>query len=252
MTDGARVLIAGETWITHSIHTKGFDSFTETRFSEGYTPLKQALEASGHVIDVMENHRAPDSFPWTVEELDGYDVLILSDIGANTLLLPPATFSRSDRRPNRLIAIAEWVRGGGGLVMVGGYLTFGGIEGKGRWHGTPVEDVLPVTIMDGDDRVERPDGVNPRPRPSANLDGVPTSWPHLLGYNRLEARSEAEVLVDVDKDPLLVVGTAGAGRTVAFASDCSPHWAPPVFTEWDGYAPLWNFIVRYAHGTLSR
>ena len=30
-----RVLIAGESWVTHSIHTKGFDSFTTTEYNEG-------------------------------------------------------------------------------------------------------------------------------------------------------------------------------------------------------------------------
>ena len=30
-----RVLIAGESWVTHSIHQKGFDSFTTTEYVEG-------------------------------------------------------------------------------------------------------------------------------------------------------------------------------------------------------------------------
>jgi uncharacterized membrane protein len=38
-----RVLIAGESWVTHSIHTKGFDSFTTTEYNEGVAWLKAAL-----------------------------------------------------------------------------------------------------------------------------------------------------------------------------------------------------------------
>jgi uncharacterized membrane protein len=45
--------------------------------------------------------------------------------------------------------------------MIGGYLTFQGIDGRGRWHGTPVEEVLPVTIQAIDDRMEVPEGFNP-------------------------------------------------------------------------------------------
>ena len=48
------------------------------------------------------------------------------------------------------------MRDGGGLLMIGGYLSFAGIDGKARYHGTPVEDALPVTIAATDDRVEAP------------------------------------------------------------------------------------------------
>ncbi|MEX2551334.1 MAG: glutamine amidotransferase [Nitriliruptoraceae bacterium] len=129
--------------------------------------------------------------------------------------------------------------------MVGGYLTFGGIHGRGRWHGTAVEDVLPVTIKDGDDRCERPDGVIPTPVSSPVLAEVPNAWPHVLGYNRLVARPDASVIATVDDDPFLALG-AGLGKTVAYASDCSPHWAPAEFTDWEGYPALWNAIVTYA------
>ena len=83
--------------------------------------------------------------------MKAYDVVVLSDIGANTLLLPDRTFVRSERTPNRLELLANFVREGGGLLMVGGYLTFQGIQAKGNYKGTPVEDVLPVMLEAGDD-----------------------------------------------------------------------------------------------------
>src|SRR6185503_17297572 len=156
-----RVLIAGESWVTHSIHQKGFDSFTTTSYHEGVGPLRDALEAGGFVVDYLPNHVAASAFPGSSAELSDYAAVILSDIGANTLLLHPDTFDRSEPRPDRLAAIADYVAGGGGLVMVGGYLTFAGIEGRARWAGTPVERVLPVTIATTDDRVEVPAGVEP-------------------------------------------------------------------------------------------
>ena len=120
-------------------------------------------------------------------ELDGYDVVILSDIGSNSLLLSPDTFERSLAAPNRLALLRDWVAAGGGLIMVGGYLTFQGIEGKGRYAGSAVEEALPVLISPFDDRVERPEGVAPTvSAPDHPLaDGLPATWPEILGYNRL-------------------------------------------------------------------
>ena len=52
----------------------------------------------------------------------------------------------------------------------------------------------------------------------------------------------------VEDDPLLVAGGHGEGRSVAFMSDCGPHWAPPPFVDWTGYAALWNGIAEWAGG----
>ena len=38
-----RVLIAGESWTTTSIHVKGFDSFTTVAYEEGVAALRDAL-----------------------------------------------------------------------------------------------------------------------------------------------------------------------------------------------------------------
>ena len=69
-------------------------------------------------------------------ELDAYDVVILSDVGANTLLLPPQVFELGQRAPNRLKLLREWVNGGGGLLMAGGYLSFQGSRPKANYHDT--------------------------------------------------------------------------------------------------------------------
>lgn len=246
-----RVLIAGESWVTHSIHTKGFDSFTTTEYNEGVRWLRAALENGGWQVDFLPNHLAARDFPQTAEALAAYDVVMLSDIGANTLLLHPDTFVRSVPLPNRLVSLREYTRNGGGLVMVGGYLTFQGIEAKGKYAGSPVEEALPVTLSHHDDRVESPQGVVPKVGDNPShpiLAEVNGEWPALLGYNEVAAKPDAEVLVRVGGDPLLVAGTFGKGRSVAFTSDCGPHWAPPPFVEWAGYAPLWNGIADWVSG----
>jgi uncharacterized membrane protein len=245
-----RVLIAGESWVTHSIHTKGFDSFTTTEYNEGVAWLKTALEQGGWEVTFLPNHLAARDFPMTPEDIARYDVVMLSDIGANTLLLHPDTFVRSKPLPNRLQSIRDYVKNGGGLVMIGGYLTFQGIEAKGKWADSPVEEALPVTLFHHDDRVESPQGVVAHVGdPShAITKGLPAEWPALLGYNKVVAKPDAEVLVRVGGDPLVVAGTYGKGRSAVFTSDCGPHWAPPPFCDWAGYAPLWNNIANWVSG----
>jgi uncharacterized membrane protein len=248
MTDKPRILIAGETWVTTSTHVKGFDSFSTSSFGEGYSYLKAALERGGFEVDVIENHVAALRFPTTVDELGKYSMLILSDIGANTLLLTPKTWREAKPTENRLHVIADFVRRGGGLAMIGGYLTFTGIEAKGFWRNTPVEQVLPVRLSQSDDRSERPEGISPEVVDPNHpiLKNVQGEWPRLLGYNRVSLAPEAKLLATIGPDPLLAIGEAGEGRAVAFTSDCSPHWCPTEFVAWPGYDALWRDLCRWA------
>jgi uncharacterized membrane protein len=244
------VLIAGESWMVHSVHQKGFDSFTTTEYTEGVDSLRQALTDGGHTVEYQPSHVASRLFPSTAEDLRRFDCVILSDIGTNTLLLHPETFARSRTLPNRLQAIRDYVAGGGGLVMVGGYMTFQGIEGKARYRGSPVEEALPVTLLPGDDRVEAPEGLVPEVLLPGHeiLAGIGGPWPALLGLNEVRPKEKAEVIVGAGGYPLLVAGTHGRGRSVAFTSDCAPHWAPPPFVAWEHYGRLWSQLVAWAGG----
>jgi uncharacterized membrane protein len=247
MTERRRILIAGESWTVHSIHQKGFDSFTTTEYAEGVRWLKDALEAGGWDVVYQPAHVAARDFPMTAEDLAAFDSVILSDIGANTLLLHPDTFVRSKVLPNRLASIRDYVANGGGFIMVGGYLTFQGIEAKGQYAGSPAEEALPVWIDRFDDRRELPQGIEPK----VALDhpivaGLSGAWPALLGYNKLTPKDDSSIVATVGEDPLIVAGTFGKGRSVAFASDCGPHWAPPPFVEWAGYAKLWQQIADWS------
>ena len=134
--------------------------------------------------------------------------------------------------------------------MVGGYLTFQGIEGRARWAGTPVEEALPVTMQATDDRVEVPAGIEPTVLLPSHpiVAGLPGPWPALLGYNRVRPRTGAAVVAAVGDDPLIVAGEHGRGRGVAFTSDCGPHWCPPPFVEWPGYARMWQQLLRWVSG----
>lgn len=244
----ARVLIVGESWITNRVHHKGFDLFTDAMFEVGVTPLKEALEKGGHEVRWMPAHEAQSGFPLHIEGLSDVDVLILSDIGANTFLLHPDTWLHGKPTPNRLKLIRDWVGEGGALVMCGGYYSFQGINAGAFYHRTPIEEALPVSISPYDDRVEAPEGASVEVANAEHpiLDGISGEWPILLGYNRVEADSDAATLALVgDGDPLLVAGEFGAGRTLAWTSDIAPHWCPEPFTNWDGYTRLWNNAVAW-------
>ena len=128
-------------------------------------------------------------------------------------------------------------------------MSFSGIDGKARYQSTSLRDALPVRMVDGDDRVEAPQGAKVSILDAGHefLHGLPqnATWPEFLGYNKLIAKPESTVVATLDDDPFLVAGTYGDGRTAAFSSDCGPHWGPPSFVEWDHYGHLWANIIGW-------
>ncbi len=245
-----KVLIAGESWVSESTHYKGFDSFTSVTFETGVDPLRDALTASGVEVTYMPAHEVPERFPMTLEAFSPFDVVVLSDIGANSILLHPDTWLRGQRTPNRLKVLAAWVERGGGLMMAGGYMSFQGFEGKAMYRNTPVDAVLPSIIEAWDDRVEAPEGAEAVVLDASHpvLAGVEGQWPALLGYNRFGVKDDALVLARVDDDPLLAVREVGDGRTLAWASDIGPHWCPDEFVAWPGYRRLFSQAIAWLAG----
>lgn len=243
-----RVLVVGESWVKHTVHIKGFDQFSTTEYEEGGGAFLDCLTESGVELTYIRAHEISGRFPTTREALDKFDVVVLSDVGANSFLLTDEVFLRSERSVNRLALLAEYVREGGGLVMVGGYMSFSGIDGRARFGMSPLAAVLPVEMLHYDDRMEVPEGLEARiDLPDhAVLGGTPSQWPILLGYNRVIAKADSTVVAHFGEDPLLVVGQAGVGNTVAFAPDFAPHWAPPEFVRWSHYGQLWISIITWA------
>lgn len=244
---GLKVLVVGESWIKHTIHLKGFDQFHTTEYEEGGGAFLAAMDSAGADVTYVRAHEVSARFPATRGDLEEFDTVVLSDIGSNSFLLTDETFLRSERTTNRLAELAAYVEGGGGLVMVGGYMSFTGIDARARFGTTPLAPVLPVVMLDADDRVEVPEGIVPVVTDEGHgaLGTTSGEWPALLGYNRLVAKGDSTVVATVGEDPLLVTGEHGEGRTVAFASDFAPHWAPPEFVSWDQYDELWGSIVSW-------
>ncbi len=248
------VLLVGESWFSAATHYKGFDQFGSVTFHKGAEPLVEALRESEFSLTYMTAHEAAEGFPFTLEALRRYRAIILSDIGANTLLLPPSVWLNGKPVPNRLRLIRDWTAEGGGLMMIGGYFSFQGIDGRARWHRTAVEDALPVTCLPYDDRLEVPEGFRPLIIDPAHqiFRGLDDEWPLLLGANEVQARPGADTLARLPDDqgghPLLVIGQHGQGRTLCWTSDIGPHWLPEDFVRWPGYATLWRNALSWVTG----
>ncbi|MAS92406.1 MAG: hypothetical protein CMO55_04350 [Verrucomicrobiales bacterium] len=89
--------------------------------------LVDAMSREGIRLDV----RSPEGLPESLQELAGYDGIVLSDIPAHRI------------GEQRMTAIRDYVEKlGGGFVMIGGMNSFG----VGGYYRTPIEDVLPVKL----------------------------------------------------------------------------------------------------------
>lgn len=146
------------------------------------------------------------------------------------------------------LRIAARVRRGAGLLMIGGWESFQGSGGS--YSGTVIQEVLPVRISPTDDRVNYsfPCLVH-KPEEHPILADLPFARPPCIGgYNRVEAKADARVLLEAvrfrtraegsscsfaeeGRDVLLVVGAGAEGRTAVFTSDAAPHWVGG-FVDW--------------------
>ena len=242
-----KVLFVGESWTATVTEIKGFNSFSVSKYETGLGKIDKAIEKAGYEFVYMPNHMAADHFPFTMEELKEYACVFLSDVGADTLLIPTETFTVGKRFPNRCRLLKDYVLQGGSLLMIGGYMTFTGLGGQGKWWATAVQDVLPVQLLTCDDRMEHCEGVFAEvvDKDHPAVKGIEEEWPPILGYNKSILKEGAELAATVCGDPLLAFGSYGEGKTAIFSSDCSPHWAPEEFCGWEGYDRLFKNILDY-------
>ncbi len=220
-------------------------------------PVLDALNAEPDItVEHMANWDALAKFPETPEAIAARcDVVVLSDCEQEVLVLYPwERFMDSPMGPNRLESIREFVRNGGGLIMIGGWESFTGRRGVGNWGDTPVEEALPVECLDvNDDRRESPQGVHIQTLVSDHPVTAGLDWescPVFTGYNRIMAKPEATVLAKVKEynDPFIVVQRFGKGRSMAFASDISPHWGAG-FQRWKNYGKSFVQAIRWLGGS---
>lgn len=246
------VLLAGETFHITSFAAKGYEVGASSRYANGAERYLAALTAAGIAVRQIGGERCEAEFPLSAEALSAHSCVVLSDVGALSLLYTPEV--RAGRRSvNRLELLRGWVEAGGALMMAGGYTSFQGMDGMALFHGTPVEECLPVECLPRPDGLEVPEGLDPVPAAEAHplLDGVETPMPYILGVNRVVSRSAADAATLIhtmyrgDRLPLLAVRSYGAGRTLAWMTDIGPHWLSRPFLDWPGYDRLMVNMVRW-------
>ena len=146
----------------------------------------------------------------------------------------------------RLARIKEFVAAGGGLVVLGGLNAFG----IGRYAGTPLGDILPVTF-DPNSRLDGiPEGVPLTRATSATwLPAVDVSAQPLVFYlQNFAPKSNAVVQLMAGNRPVVVSGTYGNGRVVAIALTVSgePPSGKLPFWEWTAWPNLLGQMIDWA------
>ena len=107
--------------------------------------------------------------------------------------------------------IKQYVNEGGAFCMIGGYMSFSGIDARARYGQTAVADVLPVKVLSIDDREERPEGIIPEITHKGHeiFKGIDGEWPFFLGYNKTVESKQGKVLATINGEPLIAVGEYG-------------------------------------------
>lgn len=145
--------------------------------------------------------------PLLAEELLGYDLVVLNNVGANALGEPGE------------IAVKQYVEAGGTLLVCGGVYSLG----KSRWNESVLAEVLPLSTLPFWDLVSLP-AFEPI---TGNLGCV--QWLQ----KPASLKPDARVLWTVGDRPLLVTGTFGKGKVIVWLG--TPMGAPPA-----GITPYWD------------
>jgi uncharacterized membrane protein len=172
-------------------------------------------------------------------------------------------FQNFNHRPYRmsqyLEGIATYVRDGGAFAMIGGEQSFS----AGDYAGTPIEDVLPVTLLpSGPTAIDetpaqlrlteagRRHPVTELAASGSQNETVWSSLPRLPGLNTTgPLKGGAQTLLQSPEGrPVLVVGEAGRGRVLALLSDSSWYWSFVAAGAQQGpraYETFWHSAIRW-------
>ena len=200
----------------------------------GDTAINQAASYLAGIMTHfnMEFDYIPSDRKVSDDMLDkNYKAIIISDYPAHNFTT------------RQLDIIAQNVSDGMGLMMIGGWESFVGLDGK--YNETVLADILPVKMQNSDDRVNCPQPclieLNTQHQITQNLPFTQCP-PCIGGYNLIKAKPSAKTILSARKfnvrfqnkkfifqpednsDPLLVIGNYEKGRTLAFATDVAPHW----------------------------
>ena len=172
-------------------------------------------------------------------------------------------FQNFNHRPYRMAqyldGIAAYVRDGGAFAMVGGDQSFS----SGDYQGTAIEEILPIGLLspgtpgvdESQVQLQLTEAGKRHPVtelvPGAAQNGL--AWaklPKLPGLNTVGGvKPGAQVLLQSQSGaPVLIVGEAGRGRTLALLTDSSWYWsfvAAGMELGPRAYETFWHGAIRW-------
>ncbi|MBI5883915.1 MAG: hypothetical protein HZB91_12520 [Elusimicrobia bacterium] len=246
------------------------------RPSYGYASLREFMKTDpNHELVSFVILRNPESvsfvpdhelslIPFPAEEifvqnLAQFDLFILENFSYRRFNLPVS----------HLAALKGFVANGGALLVIGGEQAFA----TGGYKGTPLEELLPVTLASTPEDYVR-SKFSPAPSSLSHpLLGIydtqaesRQAWqglPPLFGYARFASIKEgASVLLVHPKEntqsgqplPVMVQKNFGRGKVLVVSSDSTWRWRLGAAHDWklaSFYGRFWTRVVQYLTGSLD-
>ena len=206
------------------------------------TPVPLALVANGiwyesfHVAAALDRVGTRQRTEFT--NLAQYSVIVL--VNVQVYRLPKGATAE----------IREFVKHGGGLVVLGGLSAYD----NGGYAGTPLEEVLPVTIQESyiDFYITAANGAKLTKSESTDwplgldFSTGPTAW----YFHKLPPKAGAKLQVKVGNQSAIISGTYGQGRVVAcsLAVNGDPPAGVTAFWDWKDWPALLGQAIEWAAG----
>ena len=218
--------------------------FVDMQFRPLFTPQVEIRNRKWPVRDLAEEF----------SDDTRYDVYILCNVDSRALW-------NKREKSGPLADLAEAVRGGKGLLMLGGTHSFG----PGGYADTPLADLLPVEMKSSETQpfeadilkelhINRPIQLVPSRdhflTRISDTESTKDAWrnlPPLVGANRLVPKKSATVSVFLQSDdearhPILISTNVG-GRVLAFAGDSTWRWRMSDHRK--QFDQFWRQLVLY-------
>lgn len=213
------------------------------------------LRTPEDILDVPIQQQSLIPFPAEtlfLKELTHFDLVLFDNFNYSLYL-----------SPDHLAALTDFVKGGGGLAIMGGPDLFH----EGSYEASPLEEVLPIRFVDKESyRRDSPIGMRlTREGAGHPMMGYPDDFleddglhrrlwqemPAIDGINLVEAKRSSTVLLesaDGIPRPILVVSAQGKGRVLVLATDYAWKWYMGMVARGEGnqaYLRLFHRMVRW-------
>ena len=237
------------------------ESIQPTEKNVTHVALQRTGENKFYRQGISNQAELVNGFPKTEEELFSYHGLIIGSVEAG--------FFTADELRNIEAFVA---RRGGGLLVIGGRLSFDG----GKYKGTTIDDLLPISLTGGP--VDDQNSFAPAYRPV--LTGAGQAHPitrlnedrgaNQKAWNELPQISVSEVLSNVKPGasvllearrvegtgpqvaPLLVQQRYGRGQTLALTASDTWRWRMRMDSKNNAHETFWRQMLRYLVSTTPQ